>query len=170
MVLFLPQSIITLYKGILYYEAKKEMKIINVRLRRSILYLYLLTARLYLLKGNISRGKQIPLHFSHRYCFWQMLCLRWVLIGPKWWLNSTEEWWEKAMSITTPLATLNNHTKSVRFNWDTELNKIECAVVKWDLHLRFDFGASTINYNFLNHGETDIHLLKGCVLLQNTSF
>lgn len=73
------------------------------------------------------------------------------------------------MSISIPLATLNNDTKSGRVNWDTELNKIECAVVKWDLHLRFDFGASTINYNFLNHGETDIHLLKGCVLLQNTS-
>lgn len=94
-----------------------------------------------------------------------MLCLRWVLIGPKWWLNSTEEWWEKAKSITTPLATLNNHTKSGRFNWDTELNKIECAVVKWDLHLRFVFEVSTINYNFLNHGESDIHLL-----LQITSF
>lgn len=42
--------------------------------------------------------------------------------------------------------------------------------MKRDLHLRFVFEVSTINYNFLNHGETDIHLLKGCVLLQITSF
>lgn len=42
--------------------------------------------------------------------------------------------------------------------------------MKRDLHLRFVFEVSTINYNFLNHGETDIHLLKGCVLLQITIF
>lgn len=61
-----------------------------------------------------------------------------VLTRLKWRLNSTEEWWEKAMTDHHS----SYHTKSGRFIWDTKLNKIECAVVKWDP--RFDFWVNTI--------------------------